>query len=118
MRPPLHLVPRGKLGNRRQQVNAVGGLTFITDEISGSPFLADTGASVCVLPYSSPNPSASLKGADGKGIPTFGTVHRTLRFGGRTFDDVPFTLTAVDKPILGADLFAAPRLLVDSYTRC
>jgi hypothetical protein len=31
---------------------------------------------------------------------------------------VPFTLAAVDKPILGADFFAAHRLLVDSYARC
>src|SRR5450830_1830539 len=50
---------------RRQQFNAIGGLTFITDEISALSFLADTGASVCVLPFSSPKPSASLKGADG-----------------------------------------------------
>src|SRR5450830_1451924 len=118
MRPPLHLVPRGKLGNRRQQVNAVGGLTFITDEISGSPFLADTGASVCVLPFSSPTPTATLKGAVVKGIPTFATVRRTVRFGGRTFNDVLFTSAAVDKPILGADFFASHRLLVDSYARC
>src|SRR5450830_1707487 len=101
MHSPLHMVPRGKLGCRRQQVNAVGGLTFIVDEISGSSFLADTGASVSVLPHSSPKPSASLKGADGKGIPTFGTVCRTLRIGGRTFPDVPFTLAAVDKPDQG-----------------
>src|SRR5450830_283200 len=118
MRHPLLMVPTGKLGSRRPQVNAVGGLTFILDEISGSPFLADTGASVSVLPYFSPKPTATLKGADGKGIPTFGTVRRTVRFGGRTFDDVLFTLAAVDKPILGADFFASHRLLVDSYARC
>src|SRR5450830_2177261 len=114
MRHPLLMVPTGKLGSRQQQINAVGGLTFILDEISGSPFLADTGASVSVLPYFSPKPTATLKGADGKGIPTFGTVRRTVRFGGRIFTDVLFTLAAVDKPILGADFFATHRLLVDS----
>src|SRR5450830_1657825 len=108
----------GKRKIRRQQVNAVGGLAFLKDELSDLSFLVDTGASICVLPFSSPNPSASLKGADGKGIPTFGVVRRTLRFGGRTFTDVLFTLAAVDKPILGADFFAAHRLLVDPYARC
>src|SRR5450830_406897 len=118
MRHPLLMVPTGKLGSRRPQVNAVGGLTFILDEISGARLIAETGASVSVLPFSSPNPTATLKGADGKGIPTFGTVRRTVRFGGRIFADVLFTLAAVNKPILGADFFATHRLLVDSYARC
>jgi hypothetical protein len=32
----------GKLGNRRVQLNALGGLTFLKDSLSGLTFLVDT----------------------------------------------------------------------------
>jgi hypothetical protein len=114
---PLHIP--GKLDIRREQLNTLGGLTYVNDEISGTPFLADTGASVSVLPHFSTDASgALLAGADGKGIRSFGTVRRTVRFGGKTFSGVLFTLAAVNKAILGADFFAAHHLLVDSASRC
>ena len=116
MRPPSVLF-LGKLGSRREQINALGGLTYLHDSLSGLRFLADTGAAVSVLPHSASPSSASgpaLAGADGKGIPSWGVVKKSLCFGSRTFTDVPFVLAAVARPILGADFFAANSLLVCS----
>ena len=96
----------GKLGSRREQINALGGLTYLHDSLSGLRFLADTGAAISVLPHSASPSSASgpaLAGADGKGIASWGVVKKSLCFGGRTFTDVPFVLAAVARPILGAD---------------
>ena len=111
----------GKLSRRREQLNALGGLTFLTDSISGTVFLVDTGASVSVLPHrptKADRPHASLRAADGNNIPAWGTAHRRLLFGDRLFENVPFTLAGVDKAILGADFFAANSLLVDTTTQC
>jgi hypothetical protein len=61
----------GKLGNRRVQLNALGGLTFLKDSLSGLTFLVDTGAAVSVLPHSASiaaEQGPALAGADGKGI--------------------------------------------------
>jgi hypothetical protein len=107
----------GKLGNRREHVNALGGLTFLNDSLSGLAFLVDTGAAVSVLPHHA-SPSAAqgpaLAGADGKGISSWGKVYKSVCFNGRIFLDVPFILAAVSKPILGADFFATHHLLVDT----
>ena len=114
---PQELLVCGKLGSRREQINAFGGLTYLSDSLSGLRFLADTGAAVSVLPHSASPSSASgpaLAGADGKGIASWGVVKKSLCFGGRIFTDVPFVLTAVARPILGADFFEAHSLLVDS----
>jgi transposase InsO family protein len=102
-------------------LNSLGGLTYVTDELSGLSLLVDTGASVSVLPHtpaSSHPPVSSLSGAGGDSIATYGTVRRPLRIGGKTFPDVLFTLAAVTKAILGSDFFAANRLLVDSAGKC
>ena len=104
----------GKLSRRREQLNALGGLTFLTDSISGTVFLVDTGASVSVLPHrptKEDRPHASLRAADGNSIPAWGTAHRRLLFGDRLFEDVPFTLAGVDKAILGADFFRSQQSL-------
>ena len=58
--------------------------------------------------------AVTLTGADGRSIPSWGKVYRTLRFGDATFPDVPFVLAAVAKPILGSDFFATNRLLVNT----
>jgi hypothetical protein len=47
---PPRLHTSGKLGSRRG-VNSLGGLTYLTDTLSGTRFLVDTGAAVSVLPY-------------------------------------------------------------------
>lgn len=121
MHPHMHL--DGKLKGRRQQLNAIGGLTFLTDDVTGTRFLADTGAAVSVLPHT-PHPAfrsehgPALAGADGKPIASWGVAHCRLSFGGRIFDNVPFVLAAVSKPILGADFFATHRLLIDTASCC
>ena len=44
----------GKLGRRRGQLNALGGLIFLQDSVSKQQFLVDTGAAVSVR-SASPN---------------------------------------------------------------
>jgi hypothetical protein len=102
----LHLV--GKCAGRRLQLNVLstGGdpLVYLYDDVSGLQFLADTGASCSVLPFSSTSPplGPELFAASGQLIPAWGTSSRNLSFGGHTFT-FSFILAAVDKPILGAD---------------
>ncbi len=70
----------GKLGRRRGQVNALGGLVYLQDDKSKQKFLVDTGAAVSVLPHkqSSTPTGPVLAGADGKTIPSWGSVTRSL----------------------------------------
>ena len=108
----------GKLESRRGQVNALGGLVYLQESGTNQKFLVDTGAAVSVLPHSSRTPATGppLAGADGKPIPSWGTVKRSLTFGLRTFI-CSFILAAVSKPILGVDFLSANRLLVDASSR-
>jgi hypothetical protein len=116
---PPRLHPPGKLGNRRG-VNSLGGLTYLTDSLSGTRFLVDTGAAVSVLSYtgaqstSSAADGPSLAGAYGTSIKSWGKIYKSVSFGGRHFVDVPFVQAAVNKPILGADFFSKHKLLVDT----
>jgi hypothetical protein len=112
----VHLVK--KLGRRRGQLTALGGLVYLQDCKSHTKYLVDTGAAVSVLPHSSSLPSSGqpLTGADGKSIASWGTVTRSLCFGIRTFL-CTFILAAVSKPILGTDFLAAHFLLVDPFSR-
>jgi hypothetical protein len=73
---------------------------------------------VSVLPYTSCAPSSRtpLSGADGKPIPSWGTIKKSLTFGLRTFL-CTFMLAVVSKPILGINFLAANRLLVDPSSR-
>ncbi len=116
MRVAVHVVK--KLGRRRGQLNALGGLVYLQDSKSNTKYLVDTGAAVSVLPHSSPSLSSGqpLTGADGKPIALWGTVTRSICFGIRTFL-CTFILAAVSKPILGTDFLAAHRLLVDPFSR-
>ncbi len=115
---PGSLFLDGKLGRRREQINALGGLVYLQDTDSKQKFLVDTGAAVSVLPHTSRAPSSGtpLIGADGKSIPSWGTVKKTLTFGLRTFL-CSFILAAVSKPILGMDFLATNKLLVDPSSR-
>jgi hypothetical protein len=116
---PPRLHAPGKLGSRGG-VNSLGGLTYLTDSLSGTRFLVDTGAAVSVLPYTGTRsvPAAqegpSLAGADGAAITSWGKIYRSVSFGSRRFEDVPFVQAAVNKPILGADFFSQHKLLVDT----
>jgi len=109
-----------KLGCRREQVNALGGLIYLKDSRTGTgtDYLVDTGAAVSVLPHRSTAPPSrpSLVGADGKPISAWGTAKKTLTFGLRNFF-CSFILAAVARPILGIDFLAAHRLLVDPFSR-
>jgi len=107
----------GKLGNRRGQVNALGGLVYLQDDKSKQKFLVDTGAAVSVLPHkqSSTPTGPILAGADGKTIPSWGSVTRSPSFGMSTFLCI-FILAAVSKPILGTDFLSKHRPLVDPAT--
>ena len=106
----------GKLDCRRGQINALGGLVYLHDSKTKEKFLVDTGAAVSVLPHTSKDPSTGppLSGADGKSIPSWGSVKKTLNFGVRAFL-CTFILAAVSKPILGVDFLSANRLLVDPH---
>ena len=89
----------GKLGNRRE-LNTLGGLTYLIDTLTNTKFLVDTGAAVSVLPHhgsatpvaGSADTAPALTGADGRRIPSWGKIYRTVRFGDTTFQDVPFIL--------------------------
>jgi hypothetical protein len=113
---PRHLRLDGKLGRRRGQLNALGGLIFLQDSISKKQFLVDTGAAASVFPHRSSAATSGplLSGADGKPISAWGKVTKKLHFGLHTFI-VSFILAAVSKPILGIDFLSAHRLLVDPY---
>ncbi len=111
------LLMDGKLECRRGQINALGGgLVYLLDSKTKEKFLVDTGAAVSVLPHTSQKPSTRppLSGADGKPIPLWGSIKKTLNFGVRAFL-CTFILAAVSKPILGVDFLAANRLLFDPH---
>jgi hypothetical protein len=106
----------GKLDSRRGQINALGGLVYLQDSKTNQKFLVDTSAAISVLPHTSKEPSSGppLLGADGKTIPSWGSVRKTLNFGIGTFL-CTFILVSVSKPILGVDFLSANRLLVDPH---
>jgi hypothetical protein len=81
----------GKLGRRRGQVNALGGLVYLQDSSTKQCFLVDRGAAVSVFlhPSSAAPSGPPLTGADGRSIPSWGSVKKTLSFGLRTFFFLP-----------------------------
>jgi hypothetical protein len=97
---------------------SLGGLVYLQDRTTEQRFLVDTGAAVSVFPHrSAAAPSGPpLTGADGRSIPSWGSIKKTLNFGLRTFI-CSFILAAVSKPILGVDFLAENRLLVDPFTQ-
>ena len=102
----------------RRELNTLGGLIFLEEDDTKQQFLVDTGAAVSVLPHRSTAPATgpALAGADGKGIPSWGSIRSRLSFGLRTFF-ATFILAAVSRPILGLDFLAAHHLLVDPVAR-
>ncbi len=88
------------------------------DGDSKQQFMVDTGAVCSVLPHRSTAQPAGpqLSGADGRSIPTWGTIRLRLSFGLRTFF-VTFFLAAVRRPILGLDFLSAHGLLVNPVSR-
>ncbi len=102
-------------GNGSRELNALsGGMIFLQDDDSKQQFTVDTGAVCSVHPHrSNAQPGGpQLSGADGRSIPTWGTICPRLSFGLRTFF-VTFFLAAVYRPILGLDFLSAYGLLVE-----
>jgi len=97
---------------------AGGQLIYLKDQLSSDSFLVDTGAARSLLPFwSEAGPSGpALVGAGGRPILAWGTVHRTVKFGGHEFS-FEFVQAAVTRPILGADFLAHHGLLVDPGRR-
>jgi hypothetical protein len=88
----------GKLGYQARLAAVVAGtLVHIQDEISGTRFLVDTGASFSILPHRSPAAAKGprLFGPAGQPIACWGERLLHLRFQGRDFS-WPFLLAAVD----------------------
>ena len=103
---------------RRTATFATTTIPTATDDESKQQLMVDTGAVCSVLPHRSTAQPAGpqLSGADGRSIPTWGTIRRRLSFGLRTFF-VTFFLAAVRRPILGLDFLSAHGLLVDPVGR-
>jgi hypothetical protein len=66
---------------------ANAGLIFLTDELTNDKYLVDTGATLSIIPCSqNSSPSGPLlKGADGKPIPSWGFIQKTVQFQGKLF---------------------------------
>jgi hypothetical protein len=92
---------------------------FLKDTATGIVYLVDTGAAVSVFPHCGPPQTASreLLGPDGRHIPSWGQVQRTLLFGGKNFT-CTFWRAAIARPIIGVDFLAQHKLLVDAAGRC
>jgi hypothetical protein len=93
-------------------------MIFLQDDESKQQFMVDTGTVCSVLShYLKSQPAGpQLSGADGRSIPTWGTIRHRLSFGLRTFF-VTFFLAAVNRPILGLDFLSAQGLLVNPVGR-
>ena len=92
---------------------AACGLIFLTDTLSGTKFLVDTGASLSILPFTS-NAAQSgpkLVGVQGTAIPTWGYQQKTVVFGTARFT-FNFLLANVATPIIGVDFLKKFRLNV------
>jgi hypothetical protein len=113
----LSVGPGKRVG--RRELNTLGsGMIFLQDDDSKQQFIVDTGAVCSVLPHRANAQPASpqLSGADGRSIPTWGTIRCRLSFGLRTFF-VTFFLATVYRPIQGLDFLSAHGLLVDPVSR-
>ncbi len=96
---------------------AKAGLIFLTDELMNDRYLADTGATLSIVPcMSNVGPSGPLlKGADGQPIPSWGFVSKTVQFQGKLFT-AKFLQAAVAGPILGIDFLRKFRITVAPET--
>ncbi len=99
---------------------SVSCLFFITDRITGTRFLVDTGAEVSVILPSAaerrlikPKERPTLQAVNNTSIGTFSERSLTLDFGLRRRFRWIFILADVKSPILGADFLRAHNLSVD-----
>ena len=87
------------------------GLIFLTDNLSGTKFLVDTGASLSILPHTSSAAQSGPKlvGVQGTAIPTWGYQQKTVVFGAARFT-FNFLLANVATPIIGVNFLRNLRL--------
>ena len=95
---------------------------FINDRETGTRYLIDTGADLCVYPRTAIRGQArkaayELAAANGTAIATYGTVTLQLELGLRRTFVWRFVLADVPKAIIGADFLAHYGLLVDLKAR-
>jgi transposase InsO family protein len=96
---------------------------FITDKVTKTQFLVDTGADVCVYPRSllrekRPKTDYSLYAANNTPIATYGFLNLSLDFGLRRTFVWRFVIADVSKPIIGVDFLHYYNLLVDVRRQC
>ena len=121
MHRSMQLQTSGKRRGRRSvvalSVGGTGRLLFISDSISGTLFLCDTGAQRSVVPASREDVARGEHGprlttANGGPIRTYGVRPMCLCIGGQRFS-WDFVTADISFPLLGADFFCAHGLLVD-----
>jgi Reverse transcriptase (RNA-dependent DNA polymerase) len=90
-------------------------LIYLRDSVTGSLFLADSGAALSVIPHYSDKPPCGppLLAANGDSIPAWGCIRRQVCLGGHKFT-FNFVLAHVSYPILGLDFLKAHKLLIDA----
>lgn len=97
------------------------GLLYLTDSLSKTQFLVDTGAEISVLPATGLDTRTKQLGppllaANGSHIQTFGSHTLSLHFASNVYS-WEFTIADVTRPLLGADFLRANSLLVDMKGR-
>ena len=111
---------RGKWVQGSTAINAAGpAQLLVTDDLSGTVFLIDSGAQVSLIPRSSPLATANasrtecqLRAANGSPITTYGTLPATISIAHKRYSN-NFIIANVHRPILGADFLRNHGLLVD-----
>jgi hypothetical protein len=87
----------------------------VADQLTGTKFLVDTGASYSIFPHKSKRPPSGprLRGPGGQDIACWGEKEMAVFFGGQRYT-WSFLLAAVQFPILGVDFLRANSLIVDA----
>lgn len=98
------------------------GRLFVTDRVTKTQFLVDTGSDLCVYPRSAlcdrrSRTGYSLCAANGSNIATYGFVNLNLDFGLRRTLVWRFVVADVTKPIIGVDFLNYYSLIVDCRNR-
>lgn len=94
------------------------GRLFVTDHITKTQFLVDTGSDLCVFPMSAlknrrQKTSYQLCAANGSTISTYGYLHLGLNLGLRRDFTWRFIVADVTKAIIGVDFLSYYNLIVD-----
>ena len=123
----ISFVQPGKLPSQRLEATRSAGPTphsrlfYVTDPITGTRFLVDTGADVSVLPPARADRKTisplTLQAVNTSSIATFGERSMTIDIGLRRVYRWIFIIADIPTPILGADFLASFGLTVDVRQR-